>query len=77
MSDLYLEYREINSIDEGIEVGEAMPSRDYHILVRKKKCALITHFFWQKCEFCHLEDREGVVYINSKGSSRGWRERVK
>lgn len=63
-NDLFLEHREITSIDEGIEIGESMPSREYHILIRKKKHALVTHFFWQKCEFCRLEDREGCVYID-------------
>jgi len=61
--DLYLEYREISSIDEGIEIGEAHPSREYHILIRKKKHILVTHYFWMNCEFCHLEDKEGCVYL--------------
>lgn len=62
--DLYLEYREISSIDEGIEIGEAHPAQEYHILIRKKKHILVTHFFWQKCEFCRLEDREGCIYLS-------------
>jgi hypothetical protein len=63
-NDLYLEYREVSSVAEGIEIGEAKPSQEYHILVRKKKHVLVTHFFWQKCEFCHLEDADGVVHIS-------------
>lgn len=63
-NDLYLEHREISSIDEGIEIGESQPAMEYHILIRKKKMALISHYFWQKCEFCHLEDREGCVYLD-------------
>ncbi len=59
-----MEHRDISNIDEGIEIGEAKPSMTYHILIRKKKCALVLHFFWQKCEFCDREDREGCVYID-------------
>jgi hypothetical protein len=62
-NDLYLEYREITSVTEGIEIGEATPSREYHILLRKKKKVLVTHFFWQKCEFCRLEDENGIVNL--------------
>jgi len=62
-NDLYLEYRDVSSIEEGIEIGEAKPSQEYHVLVRKKKRVLVTHFFWQKCEFCRLEDAKGVVNI--------------
>lgn len=63
-TDLYLEYREISSIAEGIEIGESKPSQEYHVLVRRKKHILVTHYFWQKCEFCRMEDDDGVVDLN-------------
>ena len=62
-NDLYLEYREISTVEEGIEIGESKPSQEYHILIRKKKHVLVTHFFWQKCEFCRIEDDDGIVHI--------------
>lgn len=62
-NDLYLEHQDVKDIDEGIEVGEAKPAHTYHIIVRRKKCVLVLHYFWQKCEFCDREDREGVVYL--------------
>jgi hypothetical protein len=62
-NDLYIEHRDVSSIDEGIEIGEAHPSMTYHVLVRRKKHALISHYFWQKCKFCDMEDAEGVVYL--------------
>ena len=62
-NDLFLEYREVANIDEGIEIGEASAAHEYHVIVKRKKCILVTHFFWQKCEFCRREDREGVVYL--------------
>jgi hypothetical protein len=61
--ELYLEYRDVSSPQEGIEIGESKPSQEYHILVRRKKHVLVTHFFWQKCEFCRLENSEGIVVI--------------
>lgn len=64
--DLYLEHLDVKDIDQGIEVGEAHPAMTYHILVRKKKHALVMHYFWQKCEFCKQEDREGVVYLSKE-----------
>jgi hypothetical protein len=63
-TDLYLEYREISSIAEGIEIGESKPAQEYHVLVRRKKHVLVTHYFWQKCEFCRREDDDGVVDLN-------------
>ncbi len=63
MSDLYLEHIEISSIDEGIEIGESNSAMEYHILVRKKKLALIMHYLWQRCEFCRKEDTVGVIYL--------------
>jgi hypothetical protein len=63
-NELNLEYRRVKTIDEGIEIGEAKPSQDYHILIRKKRKILVTHLFWQKCEFCHLEDDTGIVDLN-------------
>ncbi len=61
--DLYLEHIEISSINEGIEIGESNSAMEYHVLVRKRKLALIMHYYWQQCEFCKKDDSKGVVYL--------------
>ena len=63
--DLDLQYIDCKKgIDEARKEGEKNPSLEYHILVKGTKTILVQHFVWQKCQFCHIEDGEGIVYLD-------------
>ena len=62
--DLHLEHKDCGSIKEAITIGEGSPSMDYHILIKKDRIILVMHFFWQKCQFCNMEDEQGCCYLD-------------
>lgn len=48
-----------------IIIGEKEASKEYHILMNKKKLALITHAIWNTCEYCNATcDERGVINLS-------------
>jgi len=47
-----------------ITIGEKEASKEYHILMNKKKLALITHLVWDKCDYCNATcDEKGIINL--------------
>ena len=45
-----------------VAIGEKRASNDYHILRNSRRLVLITHYTWERCDFCNSgADENGII----------------